>query len=154
MARRTLLTLGVVGLLVGLIAPAASAQAFTQTETVHGFTETFPDFNPCTGDTGEVTVTYNGVFHITEDPNTGFHVTGTQTGIFEFTPDDPEAESFTGRFTVWFGGNTTDNNEGFWVTFKVKATGEDGSRFVYNAVEQIHFSNGELHVEFFNENCH
>jgi hypothetical protein len=41
-----------------------------------------------------VALTYNGVFHITEDPSGGEHVTGTQTGTFVFAPDDSEAETF------------------------------------------------------------
>jgi hypothetical protein len=154
MTRRTIFVVGLVGLMVGLMAPTASGKADTFTETVHGVTETFPDANPCTGDVGDVTVTYNGVFHITEDPNGGQHLTGTQTGTFVFEPDDPAAETVTGKFTVWFGGNITANSEGFWVTTVIKGTGSEGSRFVFNANEQFHFSNGELHVEFSLGNCH
>jgi hypothetical protein len=154
MGRRLALVACLAGLVVAMMAPAAFAKANTFTETVHGFTETFPDVNPCTGDPGQLTVTYNGVFHITDDPNGGFHVTGTNTGTFTFVPDDPSLPSYTGRFTVWFGGNVTSNSDGFWVTFRVKGTGSDGSELVFNAVEQIHFSNGEVHVEFSMENCH
>ena len=68
-------------------------------------------------------------------------------------PDDPGLPSYTGRVTVWFGGNVTSNNEGFWVTFRINGSGSDGSKLVLNAVEQIHFSNGELHVEFSKLNC-
>jgi len=154
MGRRVALLACLAGLVVALSAPAAAAQAIAFTETVQGFTETFSDVNPCTGDPGQLTVTYNGVFHVTEDPNGGFHVTGTQTGTFSFVPDDGGLPSYTGRFTVWFGGNITSNGEGFWVTFRVKGSGSDGSELLFNAVEQIHFSNGELHVEFFMGNCH
>ncbi len=153
MSRRGVLVACVAGLLVAMVAPAASAQANTFTQTVHGFTETFTDVNPCTGDPGEVTVTYNGVFHITEDPNGGFHVTGTLTGTFQFVPDDPTLPSYTGRFTDWFGGNITANNEGFWETFRINGTGSDGSQLILNAVAQVHFSNGELRVEFSKLNC-
>ncbi|HEX6301716.1 MAG TPA: hypothetical protein VF148_14735 [Acidimicrobiia bacterium] len=154
MARRAILVLGITGLLVGLLAPTAYGKANATTETVQGFTETFEDINPCTGDLGEVTVTYNAVFHMTTDPNGGEHVTGTQTGTFHFVPFDSGAETVDGRFTIWFGGNITDNNEGFWVTFRLKGSGSEGSTFVFNSVEQIHFSNGELRVQFSNGNCH
>lgn len=90
MTRRAIIVFGMLGLLVGLMAPAAYGKADTSTETVQGFTETFADANPCTGDTGDVTVTYNGIFHFTIDPNEGEHFTGTQTGTFVFEPDDPE----------------------------------------------------------------
>ncbi len=153
MSRRVVLVACVAGLLVAMVASTASAQANTFTQTVQGFTESFPDLNPCTGDPGQVTVTYNGVFHITEDPNGGFHVTGTLTGTFQFVPDDPSLPSYAGRFTDWFGGNVTSNGEGFWETFRINGTGSDGSKLVLNAVTQIHFSNGQLRVEFLKFNC-
>jgi hypothetical protein len=153
MGRRVALVACLAGLVVAMSASAASAQSNTFTETVRGFTETFAEVNPCTGDPGQVTVTYNAVFHITEDPDGGFHVTGTLTGTFTFVPDDSSLPTYTGRFTNWFGGNVSSNSEGFWETFRVNGTGSDGSTLVFNAVEQIHFSNGELHVEFSLANC-
>ncbi|HXV72101.1 MAG TPA: hypothetical protein VEB69_11955 [Acidimicrobiia bacterium] len=154
MTRRAIIVFGMVGLLGGLMAPAAYGKADAITETVQGVTETFADANPCTGDTGDVTVTYNGIFHFTIDPNEGEHFTGTQTGTFLFQPDDPEAETVTGKFTVWFGGNITGNNAGFWVTNLIRGSGSEGSRFVFNLNEQFHFSNGELQVEFSLGDCH
>jgi hypothetical protein len=148
------LFLGVIAtLLFALIPGTASAQATSFTETVRGVTETFPEVNPCSGATGTVTVTYNAIFHVTDDPQGGFHITGTQTGTFTFVPNDASEPSFTGRFTTWFGGNVSTNTDGFWSTFRVRGTGSDGSTLLFNAVEQFHVSNGEVHVEFFLENC-
>ena len=153
MVRRIALLALLTGSLVAVAAPSATAQATSFTETVQGVTETFPEINPCSGATGTVTVTYNGIFHVTEDPQGGFHITGTQTGTFTFVPDDASEPSFTGRFTTWFGGNVSTNTDGFWTTFRVRGTGSDGSTLLFNAVEQIHVSNGEVRVEFFLENC-
>ncbi len=152
MVRKLLFVAAVLGLLVGM-SSVALAQAETETITVQDFTETFSDVDSCTGVPGEITVTYNGVFHVSEDPNGGVHVTATQTGTVQFIPDDASLPSYSGRFTGWFGGNVTSNGEGFWVTFRVNASGSDGSTEVLNAVEQVHFSNGVLHVEFFKLNC-
>ena len=154
MGRRLALVAVLAALVLAMVAPAASAQANTFTETVHGFTETFPDENPCTGGPGQLTVTYNGVLHITEDPSGGFHLTTTNTGTFTFVPDDPTLPSYTGRFTIWSGGNVSSNSDGSWVTFRVKGTGSDGSELVFNAVVQFHISNGEVRVQFGMENCH
>jgi hypothetical protein len=153
MGRRIGLVACLAGLLLAMVATTASAGADTFTETVHGVTETFADVNPCTGDPGQLTVTYNAVFHITEDPNGGSHVTGTTTGTFVFVPEDSSLPTITGRFTDWFGGNITANNEGFWETFQIKGTGSDGSKIALNAVVQFHFSNGEIRMEFERFNC-
>ena len=153
MRRKLFLLLAVAGLLVGT-SSVASAHAETFTVTGQDVTETFLDVNPCTGDPAQLTITYNFVLHITVDPTGGSHMTGTFTGTFEAVPLDPTLPSFTGHFTQWFGENLGPNSAGFWVTFNVKGTGSDGSTLSLNAVFQAHFSNGVLHVEFENFNCH
>jgi hypothetical protein len=150
--RRLIPLIAVTGLLLLTAAPA-SAAASSSTETVKGVTETFPTVNPCTGDLGTVTVTYNGVFHTSVDATGGTHVTGTITGTFEFVPADVSQPSYTGRVTNWFGGNTGANGEGFWSTFSLTGYGSDGSVIHFNGVTQFHLSNGEVHVDFTLENC-
>jgi hypothetical protein len=140
------------GLLLLTAAPT-SAAASTTTQTVKGVTETFAEVNPCTGAPGLVTVTYNGVFHMSVDATGGTHVTGTLTGRFEFEPTDASQPSYTGRFTNWFGGNTGANGEGFWSTFSLTGYGSDGSVIHFNGVTQFHVSNGEVHVNFTLGNC-
>jgi hypothetical protein len=152
MARKLCLLL--VPLLLGLMAGPAMAQATSTTTPFHGVTEEFPDVNPCTGDPATIRITYNGVLHESTAANGSFHLTGTQTGTVVVTPDDPTLPTYTGHFTVWFGGNINSQNEGFWFTFNVKAIGSDGSRLVLNAVEQLHISaTGEVTVEFSKLNC-
>jgi hypothetical protein len=150
--RRLIPLIAVTGLLLLTAAPASAAASAT-TETVHGVTDTFPTVNPCTGDPGIVTLTYNAVFHTSTDATGGTHLTGTMTGTFAFVPDDATQPSYTGRFTNWFGGNIGANGEGFWSTFSLTGYGSDGSVIHFNGVMQFHLSNGEVHVDFTLGNC-
>jgi hypothetical protein len=150
--QRLIPLIAAIGLLL-LVAAPASAAAITTTQTVKDFTESFSEVNPCTGDPGTVTVTYNGVFHTTIDPTGGFHVTGTIAGTFEFVPDDATQPTYTGRVTNWFGGNIGANGEGFWSTFSVTGFGSDGSVIHFNGNMQFHLSNGVVHVDFTLGNC-
>jgi hypothetical protein len=153
MARKLFFLL--IPLLLGLTASPALAQATSTTVPFHGVTEEFLDVNPCTGDPATVQITYNGVFHESTGADGSMHVTGTQTGTVVLTPLDPALPTYTGHFTIWFGGNINSSDTvGFWQTFQAKATGSDGSRLVFNAVEQLHISaTGEVTVEFSNFNC-
>src|SRR5687768_18458708 len=108
---RRMLSMGLaVGLILTMAAPAlAGGPAQTFTETLKDVTETIAEVNPCTGDEGTATITYNAVFHATELASGEFHFTGTLTGTFVFVPDDPDQPTFTGRFTSWFGENHNQN---------------------------------------------
>jgi len=110
-----------------LLAPT-TASAATETETIH-FSDTFsePSENPCTGDTGTLTVDFRGVIHTTAKDNGTFHITGTFTGTFTFTPDDPSAPSGTGPFASWFGENVNSKNFTATDTFNVVVHASDGS---------------------------
>ena len=140
------------GLLLFAATPAIGAASAT-TETLHGFTESFPTANPCTGDLGTVTVTYNSVFHTSVDATGGVHVTATLTGTFDFAPDDASKPSYTGRFTNWFGVNIGANGQGSWSTFSLTGYGSDGSVIHFNGVTQFHLANGEVQVDFMLGNC-
>lgn len=150
--RRLIPLIAATGLVLFTAAPTSGA-ASTSTQTFHRVTETFETANPCTGDLGTVTTTYNGVLHMSADATGGFHVTGTLTGTFEFAPFDASLPKFTGRFTNWFGGNIGANGEGFWSTFSLTGYGSDGSVIHFNGVTQFHVSNGVVHVEFTLANC-
>ena len=136
---RRMLAIGLAAglLLSGAAAALAVGPAQTFTQTFKNVTETFPEVNPCTGDQGTVTITYNGVIHITELASGEFHITGTLTGTFEFVPNDPELPTFTGRFTNWFGENHNLNEAAATFTFSVRGTGSDGSRINFHAVSHI-----------------
>ena len=135
---RALAFLAVVGL---LLLPASSAfadGADTFTLPFHNVTESFPTTNDCTGDLGTVTLTYNGVVHITTLPNGTSHFTVTQTGDFVFVPDDPDLPTFTGHFTLWAGSNSNNQNLAATFTFTIHGTGSDGSKLRFHVTE--HFS--------------
>ena len=55
--RRLIPLIAATGLLLVAVVPVSAAASPT-TETVKGFTESFPTVNPCTGDLGTVTVTH------------------------------------------------------------------------------------------------
>jgi hypothetical protein len=120
-----------------LILPGSSvfAQAQPVTEVVKDQTETFIDELPCVGQ-AEITITYNGVFHITEAPN-GVHITGTLTGTFVADPLDPSLPTYTGRFTQWFGENHNPNMANATFTFSVRGQADDGSRLNFHVVAHI-----------------
>src|SRR2546429_2232767 len=74
----------VAGWLLAVPAQANGAGAVSFTQTFHNATASFPSPNPCTGASGTVSLTYNGVFHVTtltSGIGAGtFWATGTQTG--------------------------------------------------------------------------
>jgi hypothetical protein len=126
------------GLLLAVPASANGAGAVSFTQNFHNVTASFPTPNPCTGVSGMVSVTYNGVFHITtltSGIGAGtFWATGTQTGTFVFTPDDPTQPTYSGRFTTWFGDNNNLQNGSETSTFSLRGTGSDGSTLLFHDV--------------------
>jgi hypothetical protein len=120
---------------------AAGAGAVTFTQTFHNATDSFPTPNPCSGVSGTVAITYNGVFHATfltsgVGAGTGW-ATGTQTGDVVFTPDDPSQPTYTGHFTIWFGDDNNLRNGVEHSTFSVHATGSDGSTLSFHDVAHL-----------------
>lgn len=141
-------------LLLTAVATVAAAPAQTETVVVKDVTETLPDEDPCTGVPGLVTVTYNGVLHITGLPGGTYHVTGTQTGIFTFEPEDPSQPSLTGRFTIWFGENSNQASFNGTVTFRVNGQGSDGSTVRFNGLAHVSVSATGTTTEFEFGRCH
>jgi len=96
----------------------------------------FPEVNACTGATGTISITYNGVEHFTGTKN-GVHVTGTTAGVFTFVPDDPAEPTYAGHFAQWFGENYNPNIDSATATFNVHVKGSDGSRLAFHVVAHI-----------------
>lgn len=139
-----------VGLMAGLsgalaIPGVAQAQPPT-TETIH---ETFSEVEADTICGEDVLIDTEGksVFHITEFDDGRFHVTGTGVGRFSF--ELTTGEVFEGRFTFWFGENSTSEDD-FNATFTFNATGkgDEGTHVMLREVAHVTFVNGELVVEF------
>ncbi len=99
---------------------------------------------------GMVTLTYNGVMHVTNDSSGGIHLTFTATGNFTFTPGtfndgifvpNPSGLMFTGHATFWFGGNLASSGTTvFSSTFSAHGVGTDGSTFGFNGVMHVTFN--------------
>lgn len=137
-------------------APHALAAAYTNTTIDHHATQSFTDFNPCTGVSGTITLTSNSIFHITVRPNNTVAVTGTDTGTATFVPNDLSQPTYTGRFTDWFGGTgTLDPNTGLLYvgsetdTSHFHLTGSDGSTIMLREVSHETITpNGTVTVMF------
>jgi hypothetical protein len=152
-------SVAVMAVLVFTIATAsgAGAGAETFTQTFHNATDSFPSPNPCTGVSGMVSITYNGVFHVTaltsgQGAGTSW-ATGTQTGDFVFTPDDVSQPSFTGHFTTWFGDNNNLHNGVEHSTFSLHGTGSDGSTLQFHDIAHLSVSATGVTLSFDKPTC-
>ena len=149
--RKVLATMAAAGLLLALSAPSGLA---TETTTEHQkrATETFTDVLPCVGE-AEITITYNSVFHTTENKN-GFHVTGTITGKFTADPLAAGVPNYVGRFTQWFGENVNRKSENGTFTFSITGRAVDGSdRIRFHEVAHITINKNGTSVEFDKASC-
>jgi len=148
------ITLSVLG------APVALAAApTTDTTIVKDATDSFAATNPCTDPAtpGVVTITYNGVFHITDFGGGIFQVTGTQTGTLVFVPDDPSGITYTGHFAAWFGTQSNPPALQFAATdtFAVHVTGSDGSKLTLLLLNHVtRTPAGDIASEFHIVGCH
>jgi hypothetical protein len=133
------------------------AGAISFTQNFHNATETDVDANPCTGAPGTVTLTYNGVFHVTEltaGQGAGtFWATGTMTGDFSFVPFDASQPSYTGHFTSWFGDNNNLRNGSETSTFNLHGTGSDGSSLQFHDVAHASVSASGVSISFDKASC-
>ena len=145
--KRAPIVVAVAALFLGVMAgSAAASRPVTLTFHEKNATETFQDVIPCLADEpipATITVTENGVFHVTAAGIAGdqfippYHVTGTFTGTFEAVPEDSSFPTFTGHFTQWFGENFNTKNHVGTFTFTVIGRGSDGSRLRFH--ETAHF---------------
>jgi hypothetical protein len=182
---------GVLGGLVAAAFVGVSGGAVSaETETWHNETVVFGDYVPCVTEFPslegyEITSTENGVEHFNENDNGGhftFTTTGTVTAVPVLFADEDgngepdfdedaesfviagprEGETFTGRFTIWGGGNF--NRSGIVATtftFRGSVTGDEGTAVKWNSVDHL-TSVGDpfedpaaiVKVAFSNFNCH
>jgi hypothetical protein len=144
-------------LLSASTASANGAGAVSVTQTFHNAVATFPTVNPCAGEPGTVTITYNGVVHstlITSGAAAGTgHGTATTTGDFVFTPFDPAGVSYTGHVTMWDGQNFNLQNAAATFTFNVHGTGSDGSSLRFHEVAHLSVSASGITVSFDKPSC-
>lgn len=149
----------VVALLLVAIATAsaAGAGAVSYTQNFHNATDSFPILNPCSGAPGTVTLTYNGVFHITyltSGQGAGtFWGTGTMAGDFVLTPDDVSQPSYTGHFASWFGDNNNLRNGSETSILVIHGVGSDGSTLQFHDVAHLSVSATGITVFFDKPTC-
>ena len=151
--RRALTFVAMVSVMLFPASSALAEGAISFTETYHNVTTSFPDVNPCTGDPGTLTITYNGVLHFTQLPNGTSHFTVTQTGDAVFVPDDPSLPTYTGHFTIWAGVNPNNNNTAGTVTSNVHLTGSDGSTLDFHLTEHFNVSASGVVNTFSKPSC-
>jgi hypothetical protein len=134
-----------------LAAPAAFAGgngAVTFTQHDHDVVDVSSDFNPCTGDSGIVIMTYDDIFHGTIN-KTGSWFTGTLHGSIEFVPDNPAAVTYSGHLAAWFGDENNLRNDVEHSTFNAHLTGTDGTTVgVHDNTQATLNANGVVTVSF------
>jgi len=112
--------------------PAVAGGAGTETFTIHEHEATVIDsvkVNPCTGEPGTLlAVARNLKFHETVQADGNNWVTATGTGAASFVPLEPGGVSYSGHFTLWFGGSNNNKNEVEHETATYVLTGTDGSK--------------------------
>ena len=109
-------------------AASAEAGAITSTQIFKDVTQRFAFANPCTGAPATVTITFNGVMHVTFLPSAGtVHISANETGTGVLTPIDPALPSYSGHFTSQFDRNINLNNGVFTSILNIHAFGSDGS---------------------------
>jgi hypothetical protein len=146
---------GVVALVFATAALAGGNGAQTFTQIDKNFVEVDPgNVNPCTGDLGTLTLTYNDVFHGTMLANGTSWFTGTLAGTLSFVPDDSSKPTYTGHFTSWFGDENNLRNGVEHDTLNVNAMGSDGSHLVFHDNDQAAMNaNGVVTVSFTHAIC-
>jgi hypothetical protein len=121
--------------------PAARATSGFQF-TVAG-SESFsgmPVVLPCVGESGTVSASGNGVFHVNVNNAGDGWVTFTFAGKFTFVPDSPGTVGFSGTVTVWDGANFNLNNFAGTMILEIQATGTDGSTLSAHLLMSVTFS--------------
>ncbi len=129
----------------------AGATVFTQ--NFHNATQTFPATLPCTGAPGTVTITYNGVFHMTTLATGEFWATSTLTGDFTFVPSDATQPTFNGHFEIWFGISSNNQNFVAHSIFNIHGTGSDGSTLTFHDTAHFSVSANGVVISFDKPSC-
>jgi hypothetical protein len=108
-----------------------------------------PATNPCTGDTGTLTlyITHQ-VFHINVNGAGDVWVTGTTNGQTTFVPDDPNAPSGTGHWTSWFGGSLNKNNSVLHDTFNLDVHFTNGQTVRFHMINHMSITPGGVSNTF------
>lgn len=115
-----------------------------------GDPQSMPGLDPCTGDTGTLTISFtHQVFHVNVDRDGDLWITGTQNGTLAFVPDDPSAPSGTGSWASWFGGSVNNRNSVMTDTFDAEAHLTTGQTATLHEVDHVTITGtGTISTEF------
>jgi len=103
------------------LAGPGGAGTVSVTNHFHGVIDQESGVNPCTGQSGVLTlIATNAVEHITTNAN-GFWATFTAEGVATFAPDN--GSPISGHFAVWDGENGNLQNQTATGTFNVHIDG-------------------------------
>jgi hypothetical protein len=123
------------------VGPAAFAGTPPETFTEHeqDFQDTFTDVVCINGTDQEavISIVENGVFHATFWNDELNHITGTFVGRFVADPVDPALPTYTGSYTVWFGGNQNQKADNTTFTFRANGSAPDGSKVAFGNVGHV-----------------
>lgn len=127
-------------LLVGAAGSADAQGADVTTTPLVGVTDTIVFVDPCTGETGMVTITFNGVFHQVVRPTGTFMAVNNVAGDFVFVPDNPASQVITGHFAsvAPIAGGSNDVNGS---VLHAEGLASDGTKFSFHFMTH-HTENG------------
>lgn len=155
LAERSLaITLLTSALLFGLTASQALAQgdANTLSQEIAEKKISFSAVNPYTQASGTMTITFGGVFQATKLVETTgsdiSHITGLQTGTFDFVPDDTSQPTISGRFRFRFAGTPQPRTGKLHFAFRMKGKTPDGSVFSFIQNELVAVTEEGFDISF------
>jgi hypothetical protein len=134
------------------IAATAAAAGATHTQSMtqnfHG-TQTTTDLNPCNGDTVDLNLDSNSVFHITYFPASD-EEWSTFTEEDKFTAsDEGTGVVYTGHSTFWGNLNMNRQNSNSTFISTIRGAGSDGSTILYHEVgHYTMLPSGQIAVTF------
>jgi hypothetical protein len=122
------------GIAIGLVAAISAAPtamaagngAFTDTQTIHDMTQSFPTDSMCGSPAGTLTATVSGVLHVTVK-GTDVRLAATLQGEFTLLPDDVTLPTFAGHFVTVFGRSDGDGSTVQHEAFNAHGVATDGS---------------------------
>jgi hypothetical protein len=133
---------------LAIAATAAATHTQSMTQNFHG-TQTTTDLNPCNGDTVDLSLDSNSVFHITYFPASD-EEWSTFTEEDKFTAsDEGTGVVYTGHSTFWGNFNMNRQNSNSTFTSTIRGAGSDGSTILYHEVgHYTMLPSGQIAVTF------
>jgi hypothetical protein len=141
MKMKKILSLAIAIIPILVLTLPVNAAASVSTVTFHNVTASMtvtsmpcPDGSVIPG--GLLTTTSNGVSHNSTSASGGMHLTATVTASLTLVATNEV--TYTGHYTVWFGGNLAPSGASeFTATFSAHATGTDGTTISFKMTQHM-----------------